>query len=90
VRAAPDGALFVGRCGVQPFAIYLCTRTVEFVVHTVDICETCRLATDIPEPAARITRAVMAEAARRSGWAPDVLHVLGSRGGMPPGFNVFR
>ena len=51
-----------------PFAIYLCTRTVELVVHTVDICDACSMATDSPELAARITRAVMAETARHRGW----------------------
>jgi uncharacterized protein (TIGR03083 family) len=89
VRSAPDGALFVSRFGVQPFATYLCTRTVELVVHTVDICSACGLEAHIPEPAARTTLAVMVETARRRGEAVDVLRALAGRAGLASGFNVF-
>jgi uncharacterized protein (TIGR03083 family) len=89
VGGAPDGALFVSRFGVQSFATYLCTRTVELVVHTVDICHACGLEVSIPEGAARTTLAVMVETARHRGEAVDVLRALAGRGALPSGFNVF-
>jgi uncharacterized protein (TIGR03083 family) len=89
VGTAPAGAVFVTRFGVQPFATYLCTRTVELVVHTVDIADACGVTTAIPEPAARLTLAVMVETARRRGAALETVRALGGRTGLPDGFNVF-
>jgi hypothetical protein len=48
VRGAPDGALFVTRFGPQSFTPYLCTRMVELVVHTIDICDACSFDADVP------------------------------------------
>jgi uncharacterized protein (TIGR03083 family) len=89
VRGAPDGALFVTRFGPKSLASYLCTRTVELVVHTVDICDACALDVAVPESAARITLAVMVETARRGGSGADVVRALGGRADLPSGFNVF-
>jgi hypothetical protein len=89
VQGAPDGAVFVTRFGLQPFATYLCTRVVELVVHTLDIGDACGLMPDIPDPAARLTLAVAVETARAAGTGPDVLRALGGRAGLPEGFTVF-
>jgi uncharacterized protein (TIGR03083 family) len=89
VRGAPDGALFVTRFGPQGFVTYLCTRMVELVVHTVDIGHACAMESDVPEPAARLTLAVMVETARRRGSGTEVVRALGGRAGLASGFNVF-
>ena len=89
VRGAPASAVFVTRFGVQPFATYLCTRVVELVVHTLDICDASALAPDIPDPAARLTLAVATETARAGGSGPALLRALGGRAGLPAGFTVF-
>jgi uncharacterized protein (TIGR03083 family) len=89
VRQAPESAVFVTRFGVQPFATYLCTRTVELVVHTVDIGHAVAVEPVIPDDAARLTLAVMMETARRRGAAVEVVRALGGRARLAPGFSLF-
>ena len=61
VRGAPDGASFTGRFGHIPFAAYLLTRTVELVVHGVDIARACGQDPEPPDRAASAAVAVVGQ-----------------------------
>ncbi len=86
---APNGSVFVSRFGTHPFATYLATRTVELVVHGVDVADACHLDPDVPVAAARLTLQVMTAAAQYTGRGIQVLRALGGRATLPDGFNVF-
>jgi uncharacterized protein (TIGR03083 family) len=89
VADAPERAVFVTRFGSQPFSTYLLTRTVELVVHGVDVASACASALDIPAPAASAAVAVVGELAVRRGSAGEVLRALVGRGALSPAFDVF-
>ena len=89
VRGAPAGATFASRFGPLPFDTYLLTRTVELVVHTVDLARACHLALDVPEEAASAAVAVVGQLAVQRGSAGEVLAALGGRAPLEPGFGVF-
>jgi Mycothiol maleylpyruvate isomerase N-terminal domain len=89
VTDAPRGAVFVSRFGTHPFATYLHTRTVELVVHGVDVADACRLDPDVPAAAFRLSLQVMTAAAQHTGRSVQVIRALGGRAALPDGFNVF-
>jgi uncharacterized protein (TIGR03083 family) len=89
VRQAPAGAIFEGRFGTVGFTTYLCTRTVELVVHGTDICTALGTQAQIPPAAARLALAVMVEGARARGEASAVVVALAGRRPLPADFGVF-
>jgi uncharacterized protein (TIGR03083 family) len=89
VAGAPDDAVFKTRFGVQPFGAYLLTRTVELVVHSVDLAAACGSVFDVPAPAASSVVAVVGELAVRRGSAGELLSALGGRTSLRPDFGVF-
>jgi uncharacterized protein (TIGR03083 family) len=89
VRAAPADAVFSSRFGPIPFATYLLTRTVELVVHTVDLARACGLALDVPHRAASVAVAVVGQLAVERGSGGEVLTALGGRAPLAEGFGVF-
>ncbi len=89
VEDAPDGSVFVSRFGTHLFATYLHTRTVELVVHGLDVAHACHLDPDVPATAARLTLQVMTAAAQHTGRSIQVIRALAGRAPLPDGFNVF-
>lgn len=89
VKQAPEGAVFETRFSTAGFASYLCTRTVELVVHGVDICSVLRMESRVPERAARVALAVLAEIALHRGESVPVVRALAGRAPLPAHFGLF-
>ena len=89
IEAAPAGSVFATRFGTLGFATYLHTRTVEMVVHGLDVSGACDLSVELPDDASRLTLEVMAGVARHRGEGDAVIATLGGRSVLPAGFNVF-
>ncbi len=89
VRSAPEGALFVTRFGTVGFAGYLCTRTVELVVHGIDVCDALGIEANVPALAARVVLAVLAEIVSHQGQTAPVIRALAGRSPLIPAFGVF-
>jgi uncharacterized protein (TIGR03083 family) len=89
VRQAPAGAVFETRFGVIGSSAYLCTRTVELVVHGVDVAAAAGLEAEVPERAAAVTLAVLAELACQGGDAVTVIGALSGRRRLPEEFGLF-
>ena len=86
---APPGSVFATRFGTLAFATYLHTRTVEIVVHGLDISAACELSLEVPEDPRRLTLEVMSGVARHRGEDHAVIRALGGRTALPAGFNLF-
>lgn len=89
VRRAPGDAVFETRFGTVGFATYLCTRTLELVVHGIDVCAAAGQEASVPDLPASVTLAVMAELACRRGEAVPVIRALGGRADLPEGTALF-
>lgn len=89
VRRAPDSAVFETRFGMVGFSTYLCTRTVELVVHGIDVAHAAGVPADVPSRPAATTLAVLAELARRRGDAEAVIAALSGRRPLPEHFGLF-
>jgi Mycothiol maleylpyruvate isomerase N-terminal domain len=89
VSEAPDTAFFETRFGSMGFNGYLCTRTVELVVHGVDICDALAVEAEVPQRAARTTLAVLAELSFRRGEGVEVIRSLAGRRPLREGFTLF-
>lgn len=89
VRQAPESAVFETRFGVVGFATYLCTRTVELVVHGIDVAHAVGVPADVPTRPASTTLAVLAELARQRGDAVAVIAALSGRRPLPEAFGLF-
>jgi len=89
VRQAPEGAVFETRFGTVGFSTYLCTRTVEMVVHGIDVADAAGLAADVPTRPAGTTLAVLAELARQRGDVVPVVAALSGRRPLPEQFGLF-
>lgn len=89
VRAAAADSVFETRLGAVGFATYLCTRTVELVVHGIDVCAAADIDADVPDGAAALTLEVMADLSRRRGDTVDVVRALAGRANLPENFSLF-
>lgn len=89
VHQAPESAVFETRLGTVGFSTYLCTRTVELVVHGIDVADAAGLAADVPARSAGTTVAVLAELARQRGEAVPVIAALSGRRRLPERFGLF-
>lgn len=89
VSGAPAEAVFETRVGDVGFASYLCTRTVELVVHGIDVCGAAGMEASVPDHAGAVTLAVMAELAHRRGETVAVVRALGGRAALPADLSLF-
>lgn len=89
VAEAPDGALLTTRLGGMRLDRYLDTRTLELVVHTLDLAAALGRPPD-DAPAAALTRVlvVLAELAVRSGDGPAVCLALAGRRPLPERYSA--
>lgn len=67
---------------------YLPTRTLELVVHTLDLCRALAVPLDVPARPAAAVLELIGELAVTDGLAGELLLALTGRGGLPAGFSV--
>jgi Mycothiol maleylpyruvate isomerase N-terminal domain len=86
---APRGAWFETRFGAVAFAPYILTRTVELVVHCLDVARACGTPTDVPPRCAGAVMAVLGQLAVQRGSADAAIGALAGRSPLPDGFGLF-
>ncbi len=72
------------------FPDYLPTRTLELIVHTLDLARAVELRARPPAQPLSTTLALLANLALLQGEGPDVALALTGRGPLPPGFSVMK
>jgi uncharacterized protein (TIGR03083 family) len=87
VAGLPDGHPMATPFGGMRLIDYLPTRTVELVVHTLDLTDALGQEPRLPPRAAQLTIDLLAGIADRSGQA-DLLRALTGRRPLPPSYNV--
>lgn len=85
VRGDP---LIRSAAGGMRLSAWLPTRTLELVVHSLDLAATIGLSARLPMTVAAETAAILGRLAVATGDGPTVLRALTGRGNLPDGFSV--
>ena len=90
IQLIPDDFLLAPPTGGVRLSDYLPTRTLELIVHTLDLARAVELPTHPPAQPLSTTLALLADLAFLQGEGPDVALALTGRGLLPPGFSVMK
>ena len=86
----PDDFLLAPPTGGVRLSDYLPTRTLELIVHTLDLARAAELRAHPPAQPLSTTLALLADLALLQGEGPEVALALTGRGALPPGFSVMK
>ena len=90
IQLIPDDFLLAPPTGGVRLSDYLPTRTLELIVHTLDLARAVELRAQPPAQPLSTTLALLADLALLQGEGPDVALALTGRGPLPPGFSVMK
>ena len=90
IQLIPDDFLLAPPTGGVRLSDYLPTRTLELIVHTLDLARAVELRAQPPAQPLSTTLALLADLALLQGEGPEVALALTGRGPLPPGFSVMK
>ena len=90
IQLIPNDFLLAPPTGGVRLSDYLPTRTLELMVHTLDLARAVGLRAQPPAQPLSTTLALLADLALLQGEGPDVALALTGRGPLPPGFSVMK